>query len=289
MTDNSPSTIETPTSKIYFEKTGAQEGVPLVLVNGGPGFDHTYLKISPVWEKLGQERPVVFYDQRGTGKSSPVGDDEACTIPDLLADLEALRDRLGVVQVHLLGHSFGGFLSMAYTARYPQRVDHLILVDSAAPRLEDTKILFEDVFPETIERQQAVAFAVEYDGNEDAIGVDLGEYFSMLCYSPEKREELLSQADPATYRYQVNKKVFGDAGRFDLNPELCKFKQPTLVIHGRYDINVALSVSYDIHKAIPGSRFKAMERSGHLPFFEEPETFAGLVKTFLEGGIDNSL
>jgi proline iminopeptidase len=283
MTDHPPSIVETPTSKIYFEKTGAPGGVPLILVNGGPGFDHTYLKVSSVWETLAQDRPVVFYDQRGTGQSSEVGEDETCTIPDQLADLEALRDHLAAEKVHLLGHSFGGFLSMAYTARYPHRVDHLIVADSAAPKLEDTKFLFEDIFPETIERQQAVAFAVEFDDDQDAIGVDLNEYFSMLCYSPEKRDELLSKADPGSYRHQVNKKVWADAQRFDLNPELRKFTQPTLVIHGRYDINVALSVSYAIHQAIPGSRFEALERSGHLPFFEEPEAFAGLVKEFLAG------
>jgi proline iminopeptidase len=79
----------------------------------------------------------------------------------------------------------------------------------------------------------------------------------------------------------VNEAVEHDVSRFDLNPEIRKFKFPTLVITGRYDINVAPSVAYKIHKAIPGSKFVVLERSGHLPFFEEPEAFVRAVEGFL--------
>jgi len=79
----------------------------------------------------------------------------------------------------------------------------------------------------------------------------------------------------------VNESVEHDIQRFDLNPELRKFKFPTLVVTGRYDINVAPSVAYKIHKAIAGSKFVVFERSGHLPFFEEPEPFVRAVEGFL--------
>ena len=62
-----------------------------------------------------------------------------------------------------------------------------------------------------------------------------------------------------------------------------RIRLPALVITGRYDINVAPSVAYRIHKAIPGSRFAVFERSGHLPFFEEPREFVSLLEAFLAG------
>ena len=272
--------VKTANSTIYYERTGRSSGVPLFMINGGPGFDHAYFHVSPVWENLGASRTIIFYDQRGTGKSSVVEKDGQCTLADQLTDLEALQEHLEYDQIDILGHSWGGYLGMAYTARHPKKVRRLILVDSAAPRLEDTVILFKNIFPETVERQNAVAFAEELD-DEEAIQADLAEYDTMLCYSPEKRDSWVAQVDPTSFRYHVSQMLFQDAQRFNLNPELRKFHQPTLVITGRYDINVAPSVAYDIHKSIPNSRFEVFEQSGHLPWFEEPESFLNVVDQFL--------
>ena len=284
MIDSEPTgSVKTADGTIYYERTGAASGVPLLMINGGPGFDHAYFHVSPVWESLGSSRPIIFYDQRGTGKSSVVEKDGQCTLADQLTDLEALQIHLEYDQVDILGHSWGGFLGMAYTARYPKKVRRLILVDSAAPRLEDTVILFKNIFPETVERQNAVAFAEEL-GDEDAIQADLAEYDTMLCYSPEKRDAWIAQVDPTSFRYHVNQMLWQDAQKFNLNPELKKFRQPTLVITGRYDINVAPSVAYDIHQSIPNSRFDVFEQSGHLPWFEEPEKFVQVLDQFLSEG-----
>lgn len=280
MTDNAMTRLETPDSTISYERIGGAAGAPLFVLHGGPGFDHRYLRISPAWEELGAGRPVVFYDQRGTGQSSEIEEGDACTLADQLADLEALREHLGYDRIDVLGHSWGGFLGMAYTARRPERVRRLIVVDSAAPKLEDTVFLFEHIFPETEAKRKAVAFGVEW-GDEDAVQADIAAYMSMLCYSAEKRDALLARVDPTTYRRHVNLAVWQDARRFDLNPEIAKFRQPTLVITGRYDINVAPSVAYGIHRAIPDSRLAVFEESGHLPFYEEPEAFVRVVEGFL--------
>lgn len=160
--------VETPDSTIYYELSGAASGIPLILINGGLGSEHSYLKISTVWGELAASRPIVFYDQRGTGKSSPVKESDPCTLANQLSDLEALRAHLAFDQIDLLGHSWGGFLGMAYTAQQPSRVRRLILVDSSAPRHQDTVYLFKDIFPETEERRRALDFAAEL-GDEEAI------------------------------------------------------------------------------------------------------------------------
>lgn len=273
-------TFETPGATIYYEEIGSGAGNPLVLVNGGPGFDHTYLHLSPAWDALAKHRQVVFYDQRGNGRS--VGDHkgQTLTLKDQIDDLEALRAHLGFERMDLLGHSWGGYLVMAYAAVHPDRVARLLMVDSAAPKIKDTIFLFEDVFPEITARQEAVAFADEM-GDKSATAANMHEYLSMLCYSTEKRDVFLAGMSPTAFTKDVNKAVFGDLDRYDLNPEIRKFEFPALVITGRYDMNVAPLVAYRIHQAIPGSKFRVFEHSGHLPFFEEPEGFVQAVEEFL--------
>src|SRR5207249_1284614 len=70
-------TFETAGVTIWYEVRGGGTGTPLVLVNGGPGFDHAYLTVSDAWDRLSKERRIVFYDQRGNGRSSPLKEGQA--------------------------------------------------------------------------------------------------------------------------------------------------------------------------------------------------------------------
>lgn len=81
---------------------------------------------------------------------------------------------------------------------------------------------------------------------------------------------------------EVNQAIEHDLAGFDLNPELPKYKFPAIVMTGRYDMNVAPVVAYKIHQAIPGSQFVVFDRSGHLPFYEEPDKFLRAVEGFLK-------
>lgn len=275
-------TFAAPGATIYYEVRGGGAGTPLFLANGGPGFDHTVLHTTDVWDRIAESRPVVYWDQRGTGRSGPLQAGQSCTLADQIADLEALRAHLGYEKIDLLGHSWGGYLVMAYAARHPERIAHLVIMSSAAPRWQDTKLLFEDLFPETVEQRRALAFDIAV-GDEAAITSDIVKYFSMLFYSPENRDAFLSAVPSFNYRRPINQMLNADLARYDLNPELPHFRFPTLVGTGRYDFNVAPSVAYRIHKSIPGSRYVVFERSGHMPFIEEPEVFRKALEEFLAG------
>ncbi len=273
-------TFAAPGATLYYEVRGGGPGTPLFLANGGPGFDHLYLHSSDVWDRIAESRPVVFWDQRGNGRSGALKAGQSCTLADQIADLEALRSHLGFEKIDLLGHSWGGYLVMAYAARHPERIAHLVILDSAAPRWQDTRFLFADIFPETVERQQALAYEVTL-GDKEAIAADLHEYMSMLFVSPEKRDAFLALAPSFAYSQPINEALNADLARFDLNPELPGFHFPTLVGTGRYDFNVAPVIAWRIHKAIPGSRLVVFEHSGHLPFAEEPEAFRRGLEEFL--------
>lgn len=252
----------------------------MIMVNGGPGFDHNYVLCSDVWDTLARDRRIVFYDQRGTGRSGPLATGQTCTLADQIADLEALRVELKADQIDLLGHSWGGFLVMAYAAKHPKRVAHLIIADSAAPKWTDTEFIFKYIFPEGVERQGRLDFA-DALGDSASGAESMAEYFRWLFVSLDKRDEFLSRRGQYGFSKIVNQTLSADLAQYDMSPVLSTLTMPTLVLTGRYDINVAPSTAWKIHKAIPGSRWEVFEKSGHLPYFEEPERFAQVVEKFL--------
>jgi proline iminopeptidase len=273
-------TLNAGGASIWYEVRHAGM-TPLVVLNGGPGFDHNYLLTSDAWDKLAAHRSVVLYDQRGTGRSGELKPGQSCTLADQVADLEALRAKLGVERMDLFGHSWGGFLAMAYALRYPQHVAHIVLCDSSAPKWNDTDEILKQLFPEATERrEQDDALAAIGDGA--ASGAAVKEYLSMLFVSSRKRDEFLASASQLHFNPAVNQALNSDVAKVDMGPMLGRLKMPVLVLNGRFDANVAPSTAWKIHKAIPGSRFEVFEQSGHLPFVEEPDAFVRSVERFLQ-------
>src|SRR5437870_2819445 len=164
---------------LYYEVRGSTAGTPLFVVNGGPGFDHTYVHCSAAWDVLARRRRVLFYDQRGNGRSPALKPGQSCTLADQIDDLDGLRADLGSNRIDLIGHSWGGYLVMAYAARHPEHVAHLIIADSAAPKWTDTEFIFKYVYPETVDRQGRLDFA-DGVGDPDAAKQSLREYMQLL-------------------------------------------------------------------------------------------------------------
>jgi proline iminopeptidase len=280
-------TFNAPGATIYYEVFGSGSGTPLFVANGGPGFDHNYLHVSDAWDTLGQSRKIVMWDQRGTGRSGPLKEGQSCTLADQINDLDALRAHLGFDKIDLLGHSWGGFLVMAYAARFPQHISHLAIVDSVPPRWGDISSLFRDIYPDVTAREDSYRFAsgLGEKDSEKAREAATNLYFSMLFYSPERCDEFLAKMANDKEDYEVNQIVLRDVARFDLNPEIIKFHFPVIVMGGRFDLDGTPVTEYKIHLAIPGSKFVVFERSGHMPFFEEPEKFVQVLNDFLSSPV----
>lgn len=259
---------------VHFVAIGKAGGVPLVAVNGGPGFDHRYLAAAPVWSEVAKRRQIIFYDQRGTG-DSPAAKAEELTVEHMVADLEALRRRLKAERIDLLGHSWGGILSMAYATRHPDRVAHLILVGSGDAKPASTEYLFDKLYPDimaTIPPDPSPA------GQTGCIETDA--YDRMSYYDQRNR---VPDAPGRTPRFSAATctAVMLDALTLDLYSRLAGLTVPTLVINGRFDANVAPSVAWRLSKAIPGAKLEYFEHSGHSPHVEEPVKFAQAVTDFL--------
>jgi proline iminopeptidase len=187
---------------------------------------------------------------------------------------------MGVERMHVLGHSWGGFVAMAYGARYPSRLASLILVDSAAPKWSDTRALFAEVFPESYERAEQFE-AAQKKGDPTARAAVLREYVTWLFYSPEKRDGYIPHIGLGAENTAINVGLQNSVGDTDLTPDIRKFTFPSLIITGRFDMNIMPATAYALHKHIPGSRFVVFERSGHVPSYEEPELFLRTIEQFL--------
>lgn len=277
--------FESAGTVIHFEVIGEGARSPIIVINGGPGFNHTYLHLAGVWEELAHGRPVVFYDQRGTGRSQGLSQGRTSTLQDNIDDLEALRRHLNYAKVTLVGHSWGGYLSMAYAARHPDRVEKLVLVGTAGPKWFEIpdgsgqpSDLFEYIFPDVVERRSRLNATLDARAADE----DLSAYLSMLFLSEDKRNDFISGCKDCRLDREVNRLVNQDLRRFDLTPQLARFDFPVLIMTGRYDINVAPLVAYRIHQKISNSDLVFFEKSGHMPFYEEPAKFVEVVARFLD-------
>lgn len=272
--------VHTPDVDLAYEVYGNPTAeVPVLAINGGPGLSHKYMIQNDVWTRLAQKRMVIFYDQRGTGKSNRMQPGAALTIETAVADLEAVRAHFGFAKIDLVGDSFGGFLAMAYASAHPERVHKLVLSDSAPPAMKDIVHLLPDVFPD-IEEQDA-ELEKKLGDTDQAAQQGLVNHFKMIFYSEDLLQKYLDHIGDIGFVPSVGAAVGESASKVDMTPNLADFKFPTLVITGRYDMNVAPLTAWRMYKAIPGAKLVIFAKSGHLPSYEEPDKYVQVVDAFL--------
>jgi proline iminopeptidase len=279
-TPASTGTIATLEVDLAYETYGAAgNATPVIVANGGPGLSHIYMLQNDVWTRLSRHRQIVFYDQRGTGKSKHVKPNASWGMDAQVADMEAVRAKFGFQKFDLVGDSYGGLLAMAYAAAHPEHIEKLILSDSAAPAWKDIVRVLPEVFPDVLE--QIAAREKTSAGSPDAADQRIRDHFLMLFYSEANRDAYLAGVKDLGSVPQVSAAVQKATKTLDLTPELPKFKFPTMVITGRFDMNVTPITAWNIYKAIPGAKFVVFEKSGHLPSYEEPDKYVQVVETFL--------
>ncbi len=260
----------------FYTRNVQPNQTPLIVISGGPGTDHRYMNAAGAFEQLADLRPLVMYDQRATGSSAPAP--ETPTIDLWVADIEALRKQLGVDQVDLLGHSFGGYLAMSYAAAHADNVRKLILVDSAPPDITSAVSLLADVYPDRFEQWRELRAGLEDQFAAEQIRL----FFSMEFVDPDWGDRYTSYVTGLTYDISVNNALRQDMQQRELASQLSHITAPALVLHGRFDAILAPSNSYNIHQQLPNSAFTVFEQSGHAPFVEQPELFVQTVNQYLK-------
>jgi len=275
--------VKTAQVDLSYETFGtAGTGLPIIAVNGGPGLSHAYMVMNDIWERIARHRLVVLYDQRGTGGSKRVSAGAPQTMAAQVADLEAIRAALGVEKVAVLGDSYGGLIAAAYAAAHPEHVAKLILSDSPGASWTGMVHLLPEVFPD-IEEQDAAEEKRLGEDTDAAARAGLRNHFKMIFYSPEMRDEYMAKMGDLGYEPKVGEAVEKGTEGLDLSGKLKDFNFPTLVLSGRYDMNVAPITAWKLARAIPGAKVVFFEKSGHLPAYEEEQRYQTVLEGFLDG------
>lgn len=271
--------------RLAYRRAGS--GPTLVCHPGGPGFSAGYLgDLAGLAGRL----ELILLDPRGTGGSSTPDDPRAYRIDDYVSDLEELRLALGLERMHLLGHSHGGIVAGVYAARYPQRVERLILSSTLArfsPRQRegmDAGIEKRANEPWFGDARTALAAeeAGEFTSAEELAELAHREFpFYFARFGDDERayiESLRSDLPNPDPLRLFNAEI---AATFDVRPELSRIAAPTLVITGEEDFITGPVCAAELAETIPGAQKVVVPETGHFVFFEAPGAFREAVLSFL--------
>ncbi|MEO8287278.1 MAG: alpha/beta fold hydrolase [Chloroflexota bacterium] len=276
---------------LYYRVVG--QGQPVIVLHGGPDFDHSYFL--PDLDRLSDSYQLIYYDQRGRGKSADNVQPEDVTIQSEIDDLERLREYFGLDKVALLGHSWGGLLAMEYAIRHPDRVSHLILVNTA-PASRDDYLLFRQErrkrTPDNVEKLQAMSATTGYrEGDPDTVAAYYRIHFKGAIRQPEHLEQVVGTLrasftkDGILKAWEIEQRLMGEtwlSSEYDLLPDLRQLNMPALIIHGEDDF-IPVECANHIVDAIPGARFALLRECGHYSYIESPDEVRKEIADFFHG------
>jgi proline-specific peptidase len=270
---------------VWYRRVGSG-GVPLLVLHGGPGAGHDYLE--PL-EGLAAARSVVFFDQLGCGRSDRPDDRSLWRIERFVAEVDAVRRALGLERIHLLGHSWGGWLAIEYVLSRPQGVVSLILASTSAslPQFVAETARLKAGLPPEIHRTLQRYEAVEDYRHPDYEAAVLEFYKRHLCRLDPWPDALLRSVENlngnAVYETMNGPNEFiviGNLKDWDRTDRLAEISVPTLITVGRHD-ELTPQCAETLHRGIPGSRMVLFEQSAHLAHLEEPDEYRRVVGDFL--------
>ncbi len=266
-------------AELYYREIG--QGQPIVILHGGPDFDHTYLL--PDMDRLSDSFRLIYYDQRGRGKSAANVQPEDVSIASDVEDLERVREYFQLESVAVLGHSWGALLALEYAIRHPNRVSHLIILNAAPVSHSDYLLLRNDrrkKTPADIEELKVRSNDPKYqEGDPDTVADYYRVHFRATVRQPEDLEQIIKTLRSSFTKegilkaWVIEKRLYNETwllSDYDLTPKLQRLEIPTLIIHGDYDF-VPLECAAHIAQAIPAARFVMLKDTGHFSYLESAD------------------
>lgn len=275
--------------RVWYEVHGSGEGTPLLVLHGGPGIPHDYLENL---EQLGDERPVVFYDQLGCGRSDRPDDQALWTRERFARELGEVREALGLREVVLYGHSWGSILAVDYLSgrggSQPSGVRGVILAGPALsiPRwIDDSRRLITELGPEV----SGAIFDAERTGKTDTEAYHNAMqvfYTHHVCRQdpwPEGLNRAMAEMGQSVYGYMNGPSEFtvtGTLKNVDVTSELRKIRRPLLFICGEHDEATPESTRYYAAFAHQASVI-VIPSASHVANFDQPEAYMAALRRWM--------
>jgi proline iminopeptidase len=288
--------------QIYYEQSGNPQGIPVVVVHGGPG-GGTSPNLRCYFNPKAYR--IILFDQRGCGKSRPHASQDLSlednTTWHLVADMESLRERLGIDKWVVFGGSWGSTLSLAYALTHTQRVSALILRGIFLVRQSELDWFYQggaaNLYPDLWERFVApipqaergnllAAYIKRLNGEDAAERVRCALAWSgwegdtLSIEGPPEAPTKFTDPDFAVAFARIESWYFQNRGFFESDnwilENVHKLKNiPAWIVQGRYDVVTPMTSAWDLHRAWPEAKFHLVKKAGHSS--SDPGVLDGLV------------
>ncbi len=268
-------------ARLFYEVVGS--GDPILVVHGGPGLDHAYLR--PGLDALANRNTLIYYDQRGTGRSSAELSPSAINLDAFVQDIDALRQVLGFDRVTVMGHSFGALIAIEYARRHPDETRALILLtptepgsryaDATAQRQHDRQ---------TVEDAQEMRDLRASEGFEARDPATLAQVYRVAFRQIMRDRAMIDMVNldlaTATARngQDVARLLGTSLGTVDWWDRLGTIEAPVLVLQGRYDAP-PLEMGQALAEAFPRGQYEVLN-TGHFPYVEDREALLSAISGF---------
>ena len=285
--------------RIYYEQCGNPQGKPVVILHGGPGAGCS-AKMRRFHDP--SRYRIVLFDQRGSGRSTPHADLVDNTTWDLVADIEALREHLGITRWQVFGGSWGSTLALAYAQAHPSRVTELVLRGIFMLRRWELEWFYQQgasrLFPDAwshyleaipdVERGDLIsAYHRRLTSSDEATRLAAARAWSVweastsLLIPDEAFIDGHKDAHFALSFARIESHYFVHGGFFDVEDQLLRDAHrlkgiPGVIVHGRYDVVCPIQSAWDLHRAWPDSKRVISPTSGHSAF--EVENASALIE-----------
>jgi proline iminopeptidase len=271
--------------RVWYRIVGSGTGTPVLLLHGGPGVPSNYLK--PL-TALADDRPVIYYDQLGTGKSDHPTDSTLWTTARFVRELATVRDSLGLDEVHLYGHSWGTMLAAAYMETKPAGVKSVTFASpclSAARWQADADTLIR-ALPDSMRRHIATHEAAGTTATAQYQAA-MSDYYSRFVMRtappPADAESSMVGIAMSVYGTMWGPSEFAATGNlksYDATPRLHEITVPTLFTAGEFD-EATPSTTRWYASLVPGSRYETIPGAAHMVTIDNAEETVRVQREFL--------
>ncbi len=265
-----------------YTSPAVDDVLPLLCINGGLHFGHDVLW--PALAPLSEHRQLIFFDQRGRGKSQQPPGFRSARIEHDAGDVSAIRGALRISRWNVLGHSWGGGIAMLSAASDGAAVNKLVLVDAVGPTSEWLSRLHSSAIDRLSgEKRETLARLDPTRLQGDDIDAH-AEYTSALYPAWFADREFGAIFSSPRANSPTGAAVAARLRRegYDWTATIAAIRAPTLIVHGEDDL-LSPDVARTIHSLISNSELALIPHAGHMPFWEAPEDFFERVENFLNG------